>query len=611
MITVSNGFKKAIKSENREIHGYVDVKYQNNNYSTSVTQTPDVLNILPSDGSSLVQGSKILQKYATLENNYTLLDGSFMVWNENVILSSGYISDNIFESITDSTIIITNNSSTISTKGITIYFKENLPFDFTVTFTDTNGNEIVDNVTNNQSYNYQYIFNEEKNISTISLIVSRVEFPENRLRIAYVDLNISDLYEGDELISFDVEESLDLLIESLPINTCTVNLNNYPDENNGNKFNPINPKGIIQYLNNNVTLEPYVGVLTETNGIEYVRMGVFYLSDWTSNSDGNVTMNGKSVLSKLESLIIEPLSNFFSGVMTTSELQSNIKNTANVNVDFLYYSNGWNNSFLKKVDLIDYLKYVLPNVLYYDNFSTPYKQYRKFCVNRYDTIILKELSTSSVDTISREELTQDVNYNTKSMIKEINIETPSYGIYSNYRNANIIQENYTLKQTSETVWFSSNQHIVDINNFTYSVTSGSGTATLVGNNFNMVCVKFEGTVGSVLSVTCNASISDVNSVISNSTINRDDVTTGDTITINSSDYFQLSLNSIKNAYFFLDKPYKVEAQTMGDPSLEIGDTVSVQTRYTDVNDGYKDMIITKQKFTFNGGLQCTIEGVGD
>ena len=50
---------------------------------------------------------------------------------------------------------------------------------------------------------------------------------------------------------------------------------------------------------------------------------------------------------------------------------------------------------------------------------------------------------------------------------------------------------------------------------------------------------------------------------------------------------------------------------MGDPSLEVGDTISIQTRYQDINDGYKDIIITKQRFSYDGGLSCTIEGEGD
>ena len=91
MISVSNSFKDAIKNENREIYGYVEVKYQNDDYDLEVLQTPNTAEIVISDG--LVNEGKVLKKFASLEDNYTLLDGSFMVWNENRPLEYGFISD--------------------------------------------------------------------------------------------------------------------------------------------------------------------------------------------------------------------------------------------------------------------------------------------------------------------------------------------------------------------------------------------------------------------------------------------------------------------------------------------------------------------------------------
>ena len=76
MISVSNSFKDAIKNENREIYGYVEVKYQNDDYDLEVLQTPNTAEIVISDG--LVNEGKVLKKFASLEDNYTLLDGSFI-----------------------------------------------------------------------------------------------------------------------------------------------------------------------------------------------------------------------------------------------------------------------------------------------------------------------------------------------------------------------------------------------------------------------------------------------------------------------------------------------------------------------------------------------------
>ena len=84
MISVSDSFKKAIKDFNRNIYGYVEVDYQHDEYSLSVDKIPQLSNISLDDGSGLFSNKKVMTKYATLETNYTLLDGSFVVWNENI-----------------------------------------------------------------------------------------------------------------------------------------------------------------------------------------------------------------------------------------------------------------------------------------------------------------------------------------------------------------------------------------------------------------------------------------------------------------------------------------------------------------------------------------------
>lgn len=611
MISVSDDFKKAIKSDNREIYGYVDVRYQDKSYDTTVIDVPQALEIVEPDGSGLIAGSKIMNKYATLENNYTLLDGSFTVWNENIIYN-GFISDELFENISNPKITIDNNTNT-PTKGITIYFKENLPFDFDVTFVDYDGNEIIDNVHNNQSMIYQYVFSQEKTIVEVSITINQVEFPKNRIRIAYVDFNLSDLFEGDELVSFDVTEELDLLAESLPINNCEVHINNYPSKNGGNKFDPINPKGITGYLNANVTIRPYIGVLTEMGGVEYVPMGVFYLSNWSSNPNGNVTLNGESILSKLRGLIIHPTTSFFTSGLQASDLKDFIENSSNVNVSFISYSNPWHNQFLENEDLFTYISSVIPYLLYYDNFTEPHKQYRKFYVDRYNTIRLNALNFSSVSSLSRNELTSDVEYITKNKIKQINTKQNAYGVYSNYRSSTIISTfSHTMTNTEEYLWFKSDNQLVDGTlSLNYSVTSGSATATIVGYNNTMICVKLTGTIDSVISMSCSGDIADVESTLRSYTFYNNNVDVGETIDINLDKSINVTQRYFQNIYFELDRNYKVKAETLGDPSIAIGDTISVQTRYQEINDGYKDIIVTKQKFTFNGGLQCSIEGVGD
>lgn len=612
MIRVSDSFKEAIKNDTREIYGYVEVEYQDKTFDTSVDKIPTSSSLTTTSG--IVKNNKILQKYASLEENYTLLDGSFMVWNENNVLESGYISNDIFQNINDNEIVITNNDTTTTTKGITVYFKENLPFNFTVTITDVDGEKIINNVTDNQSYIYQYIFGYETVVSSVSIVINDIEFPKHRLKIASIDFNLSDLYEGEKLVSFEVVEELDLLFDSVPIGTCRVALNNYPDENGVSKFDIINPKGLTSLLTENVKLKPYIGVLTELNGVEYVPMGTFYLKDWTSENNGNVTMNCENLVSRLETTSIASDGNFLQSTHNISYYNTYFSNMTGNTFDLHGTNNFMHQYFLKTFNLMDWLRcFIVSETISYDEEEDVYGK-KQFKITRDNIISIDDLSNEICDKISRNELKSDVDYTTKPVISKVKIKNTNYTQSADTSNKKLIDENYTLTQDTEYVWYQLNEMSDFPPSFSYSVVSGSGTAQLVDYNFFMIYVKFTGTVGSVLHVNCTANI---HSKTSEKTLTyASDSKTGDTLELDYDQYWNYVISSsdgdlIGNYCLTRDKPYKISLQSMGDPSLEIGDTVSVQTRYTDINDGYKDMVITKQQFTYNGGLECSIEGVGD
>lgn len=597
MERVSNSFKEAFKSDVREIKGYVEVIYDNTDKSNiSIVESPETLEY--SLNMELIDDKRKDINYATLENNYTLLDGSFNLSNKNLIGdNAGYTSKYTFEN-SDKKIIL--NLSNIECSGITIYFKDNIAQNFNLIIND----DLVINIENNFKSTFQYIFENILNISKFELELLEMEYSDRRIRISEIDFGLTQIYENNELVNFEIEEEMNLFVENLPINTCTVNLNNYPDEL-GNKFDPINPQGIVKYLTDNVIIKPYIGILTE-RGIEYLPMGIFYLDDW--NSKENVTLNGSNILKKLKDKVIKADNNFFKTQNITT-LANMIKNTTGVDTDFINYSQNWNNAFLKNPNLFDYLQHILPYILFFDNFTTPYKEYRKFYVNRHNKLVINEINKISVANISRNQLLEDVNYETLKLLGNLNIKQPSYGIYSNFRNSNVINETYTLTQTEEYVWFTSNQFINSINSFNYFVVSGNAKAELIGNTNNMVYVKFNGTVNSSINIVCNASISDVNTVDKETTIdiNKD----METLTINLLDYFMVDTKILEKLYFGLDKKYRVTANTIGDPSIELGDVVSVQTKYKNDRDGYKDIIVTKLNFNYDGGLSCSMEGVGN
>lgn len=608
MISVSDDFKKAIKENDRRIYGYVDVKYQNKSFDKVETQIPTRLDILSNNWLSV--NKKIVQKYATLENNYTLLDGSFMVWNENSLVENGYATQDIFENINDNTIIITNNSTTTSSKGVSIYFKENLPFNFNVTINFRDGNSIIDEVRNNQTYNYQYIFTDEKVINNVEIQILNVEFPKNRLRIASVDFNMGDVYEGEELLSFDVTEEIDLLVEELPINTCSVKLNNYPSQNGGNRFDPINPTSIVRYLTSDATMKPYIGILTETNGIEYVPMGVFYVSDWSSDVDGNVSINGQSLMGLLKNTTISSDGTFLRSTFTGTQIANYFRTMTGYS--FKFVSGTYNNNYLQDTNLLNWIKAQMPfQIMWYDPNSASYNK-RKFHITRYNVATEDNLSDEIVDYISRNELRSDVKYETKSVIKTVEVTDISSSNRSSSTTEAVVEDTYVLKAKEEYVWYHLKKH-TNYNSSTFNYTStGGATATLIDKNYYMIYVKFSGNIGDTVSINYSGYIYDDPPTKVHSRSN--DLALGDILSLDFSKYFNASDSAIDSSieyYLTEDSKYKITMETIGDPSLEVGDTIAVQTRYVDNSDGYKNVIITRQDFTFDGGLQCNIEARGN
>ena len=62
-------------------------------------------------------------------------------------------------------------------------------------------------------------------------------------------------------------------------------------------------------------------------------------------------------------------------------------------------------------------------------------------------------------------------------------------------------------------------------------------------------------------------------------------------------------NRVVNHFIKLEKPYAFEFEMMGNPALEIGDTILFENV-----DGYKKGIITSIEFKYNGGITAIIKG---
>lgn len=604
MQKVSDSFRQAIKADNREIKGYVEITYaMGDNSGYYALSSPTAIRY--GDTSEMFDGKRKCNKYATLENDYTLLDGSYFLPNYNIKNdNAGYVSENVFSNIDEFNINIKNDTLPWTTKGITFYFNDNVPVNFTITI---NGYDVY-NITNNDKSIFQLMLDEETMVTYINIAITQMEYPNRRVRISEVDLGITNLYEGQDLVSFTTNEEIDLLMISTPTNEVTINLNNYD-----NQFDPINPKGIVQYLTEDCVIKPYIGILTD-NGEEYVCMGTYYLTDWSSNSNGNVTINGKNLIHILKDL---PLKS--DGKLVNDDSEGSLGD-GSINPRGAFwregktFSNYLNSLYPYKFDfehktfslVISKLQklFDLLQLLSLEKISPLY-------VNRDNIIIFKPMENNTVETINLTQLIEIPKFETTQTTNKVELITGGGPSDSALSSEPIIvsETTHTLMDNEEYFWVEYQKYANIFNtNLIYSSEDGA-TAELIDCTNWQSYIKVTGDIGSTVKLTIKSLGSNANNYSSPVTTFTNGNFLGNTISIDFSSKitaFSGFFEEITNYLFNNSKPYKISANYIGNPILEPGDTISIETKY-----GYKNMIITKQNLTFDGGLQGSIEGVGD
>ena len=599
MESVSASFKKAIKSDTREIKGYVEVIYKNINmddYTMAIAPTK----IRFSLDNEIVDSNRKTKNYASLEENYTLLDGSFILPNYNLKGdNAGYISEDIFQNIATTILKISNENNPILSPGITIYFKNNIAQKFNITITKSDNTILEINEIDNQKEIYQYIFEEDISIKSLQLDIIQMEYSNRRIRISEIDLGISQIYEGQDLVSFNIDEEIDLLLTSTPINDCKINLNNYD-----NSFDPINPIGLVKYLTDECIIKPFVGCLTEDNGVEYLCVGNYYLKDWSADIDGNATLNGQNILGKITDYEVPYSSNMVSQNLSIVNLANLLKEQYGLT---LYGSvvQSANPCHLEDTNLINFLR-AFASIQQNDEKKV------KLYIDRKNNIRMYSLNKDVVETIPQTQLLEKVKSEITNKIKKVEINyLMGVNASEQTQNDTIINQNIELSNTEQYIWIKNSKFILP-NDFSYSFSyssSDGAKASLISLGRKISCFKLTGKKGDNINLQVSGtSLNNATWDLSTSYTNNE-IEIGDVISLDFRNYLYLNekaLFTIAKALSTESKSIKINANYIGDPSLVPGDTVLIETKY-----GYKKIIITKQSLTFDGGLSGTIEGVGD
>ena len=569
MIQVSNEFKKAIKKPERRIKGYVEVLYDLPEMNIT---SYDSYTISPYTSiSELNNGNRVANLYGSID--YLPLDGSYLVMSETNE-NSGVISSDLFENIPLPEIVIFFDEAIV--KGITLYFRTNIPTSISIACSD--GTETT---VENHKECVQIIFDEPKTISSLAIDINDVMYPDRKIYLNEIDLGITQVYKDQNLIDFTVDEEVNKLVEETPINETNITLNNMSD-----LFNPLNPTGIVPYLSENTLIKPYIGVLTENLGVEYVKMGEFYFDSYTNNSDATTTLVGKNILKQVEKEVLKDDNEFnvFKSIWNKSNFEEFMENYE-YNFKTIDYNPILATFNINKEQLIDLIK------------EMSFFNSTLFYADRDNKLNLKNINSKINDTISKTELINDAEYKKIEKINTLIYTSPSGYSTENVTSRVVYESDFTLETSPQYVLCKSESPSL------YDATltqTGASSASIITKGYYLCFVKLTGTIGSTVNIKLNSTTDTKESIVSVKTTTKSQNEKENIIEFNTK--LKRGINTINTLMYA--PSYEMKFEYNGDPSLEAGDYINVETPY-----GYKKLFIQKNRFKFDGGLEGSIEGV--
>lgn len=225
-------------------------------------------------------------KFSTFEDDYWKLDGTFVLppkstetgyeigwWSDVLSGASG-----IFTVPPTLTINFTKDHSAI---GITITFDtvaNQYAEEFDIECYDLS-DVLIESVSVTGNTLNKYIWeNNILNFRKIVITINKTNLPYRRARICEVDFGIIKEYTENEIISLDALEEVDSVSNTVTSNEIKLVLDNQSKE-----FNILNPDGIYPYLQRKQKLKPYYGLYISDELTEFIPLGVYYLTNWSSD----------------------------------------------------------------------------------------------------------------------------------------------------------------------------------------------------------------------------------------------------------------------------------------------------------------------------------------
>ena len=300
MLDSTDGYKHAIVGDVRRmlIKAVIDIS------------DPDMTfgDINSSGSASFSKGEQLHDKtmeldsrYATLEPNRWVLDGSFRLIPDDPVQLAGEVGhvgdllsgeDGSFASPVWAELSFSNVSIL---QACSVYFSQDsvdgVAEDFTVSVYSGDNAVYTKAFTGNASVSVSLDGFTAYDPTSIRVTVTKWSLPGRRMRIAEIIPGIYEEWTEDVLASLDIQMRGNFSCLAIPYGVATLRMDNLD-----RRFEPRNRAGIFQSIEERQGIPIALGVELENGSVEYTQVGVYYQANggWRT-SDNEMTMQWEMV----------------------------------------------------------------------------------------------------------------------------------------------------------------------------------------------------------------------------------------------------------------------------------------------------------------------------
>lgn len=295
MLDITDGYKHAIVGDVRRmlIKAVIDIS------------DPDMTfgDINSSGSSSFSKGEQLHDKtmeldsrYATLEPNRWVLDGSFRLIPDDPVQLTGEVGhvgdllsgeDGSFASPVWAELSFSNVSIL---QACSVYFSQDsvdgVPEDFTVSVYSGDNAVYTKTFTGNAAVSVSLDGFTVYDPTAIRVTVTKWSLPGRRMRIAEIIPGIYENWTEDIIASLDIQMRGSFSCLSTPYGTCNLRMDNLD-----RRFEPRNKDGVFRSIEDRQAIPVSIGCELADGSVEYKQVGVFFQANggWKTGDNG-ITM---------------------------------------------------------------------------------------------------------------------------------------------------------------------------------------------------------------------------------------------------------------------------------------------------------------------------------